>query len=220
MKSAKFTLPCATALLFLATPGLTQDGGLYEDVADPNAAFVRVIATGETVAVVQSVAFRDVEDGITPYVVTDPGEVKIVAAGTEVAEMVEPATFYTYLVGPDGTGSLIEDDLTGNPAQADVTFYNLSDVEAVDLFVPQANAVAIPAVSTNSAATVALKAPLTLDFQMQSGDEMLAQVDAVDLKRRAGITIIFSGAGGVIPPRSRTIVTSIDAMARRNIRRQ
>jgi alginate O-acetyltransferase complex protein AlgF len=110
---------------------------------------------------------------------------------------VEPGTFYSFLVGADGTTALVIDKITRNPAQADVTFYNLSDIASADLFVPAANAMAIEGVGVNSGGAVALKAPLTLDFEIRDGDTLVATVPAVDLKRREGVAIVLSGTAGV-----------------------
>ena len=76
------------------------------------------------------------------------------------------------------------------------TIDNLSDKPMIDLFVPAASAVAVPGVGVNSSASVALKAPLTLDFEVREGETVLATLAAVDLERRAGVAIVFRGSGG------------------------
>ena len=77
-----------------------------------------------------------------------------------------------------------------------MTVFNLSDKPAVDLFVPAASAVAVKGVAVNSSASVALKAPLTLDLEVRDGDTVLASLAAVDLQRRAGVAIVFRGSAG------------------------
>ena len=88
------------------------------------------------------------------------------------------------------------DMLQLNPAKADVSLYNLSAQDGVDLYVPAARAVALQAVSANSGKSVALKAPLTLDFDMKNGERTLASVASVALKRRSGVSIVLTGAEG------------------------
>ncbi|WP_374645556.1 alginate O-acetyltransferase AlgF [Tabrizicola sp.] len=180
-----------------ATAALAQDGGLYEDVANPEASFVRVVDAGTPVAVIQSASFDRVDGGVTPYVVIDgETEVKITSGETSTTETIEPATFYSFVVGADGTSALVVDKISNNPAQADVTFYNLSDIASADLYVPQAKAMAIEGVAVNGGGAVALKAPLTLDFEVRDGETVVATVPAVALKRREGVAIVLSGTGG------------------------
>ncbi|RYI34517.1 MAG: hypothetical protein EON48_01870 [Acetobacteraceae bacterium] len=181
----------------LASVAFAQDASLYEDVANPDASFVRVVDTQSPVAVIQSMSFDKIDAGVTPYVVIDgASEVQITAGQATATEPVQPATFYSFVVGADGTSALVVDKITRNPAQADVTFYNLSDIASVDLYVPEAKAIAIEGVKPSSGGAVALKAPLTLDFEVRDGETVVATVPAVDLKRREGVAVVLSGTAG------------------------
>lgn len=185
------------ALIALGSTALAQDASLYEDVANPDSSFVRVVDAKSPVAMIQAVSFDSIVAGVTPYVVIDgETEVKITAGELSATETVEPATFYSFVVGADGTSALVVDKITRNPAQADVTFYNLSDIASADLYAPQAKAIAIEGVGVNEGGAVALKAPLTLDFEVRDGETVVATVPAVDLKRREGVAIVLSGTGG------------------------
>lgn len=185
------------ALPLLALPLHAQDGGLYEDVPDPNASFVRVVGADLNSAVINNTALDGLDTGISPYVViTDPGDITISAGTDETVETIQPGTFYSLIVAQDGSKSMVTDTITLNPAQADVTFYNLSDLPSVDLFVPAAKAVAIPGVAANATGSVALKAPLTLDFEVREGDTTLATLPGIALERRKGVAIVFRGSGG------------------------
>lgn len=198
------------ALVAAASAAPAQDASLYEDVANPDASFVRVVDATSPVAVIQTVSFDKIEAGVTPYVVIDgASEVKITAGETTATEAVQPATFYSFVVGADGASALVVDKITRNPAQADVTFYNLSDIASADLYVPQAKAVAIEGVTPNNGGAVALKAPLTLEFEVKDGDRVVATLPAVDLKRREGVAIVLSGSGG-----SYTATVTPNALAR------
>lgn len=191
------TLSTLALLAAAASVALAQDASLYEDVANPDASFVRVVDATSPVAVIQTVSFDSIEAGVTPYVVIDGDtEVQITAGETTAKETVEPATFYSFVVGADGRSALVVDKITRNPAQADVTFYNLSDIPSADLYVPQAKAVAIEGVKPSDGAAVALKAPLTLEFEVRDGETVVAKLPAVDLKRREGVAIVLSGSGG------------------------
>jgi Alginate O-acetyl transferase AlgF len=185
------------AVLAAASAALAQDASLYEDVANPDASFVRVVDATSPVAMIQAVSFDSIEAGVTPYVVIDGDtEVKITAGETTATEPVQPATFYSFVVGADGASALVVDKITRNPAQADVTFYNLSDIASADLYVPQAKAMAIQGVKPNDGGAVALKAPLKLEFEVKDGDTVVATLPSVDLKRREGVAIVLSGSDG------------------------
>lgn len=191
---ALFSLTLGMAL---AMPAFAQDGGLYEDVPDPNASFVRVVGANLTNAVVQNTAFDSLSSGVSGYVVVNqPGEISITAGLDETKVTVEAGKYYSFVVGADGTKTLVPENISSSPAQAVVTVFNLSDKPMVDLFVPAANAVAVKGVGVNSSASVALKAPLTLDFEVRDGDTVLASLSAVDLQRRSGVAIVFRGTAG------------------------
>ena len=66
----------------------------------------------------------------------------------------------------------------------------------MDLVVPAAKTKAIEAIAGDTGKSVALKAPLTLDFEVQTDGKPVATVAALDLKRRGGVSIIFSGSNG------------------------
>jgi Alginate O-acetyl transferase AlgF len=198
------------AMCLTTTAALAQDAGLYDDIASPDASFVRVIVPPNGVAMVQTTSFDALDTGLSPYVVVDePGEVQISAGVDETTATVEAGKFYTYIVGESGAGELVTDDITRSPSQADVAFYNLSDVAAVDLYVPAAKAVAIEGVAPGKGDAVALKAPLNIDFELRDGDTVLATVAAVDLKRREGVTIVLRGTGGTY-----TAFSAANALAR------
>jgi ABC-type transporter Mla maintaining outer membrane lipid asymmetry ATPase subunit MlaF len=85
------------------------------------------------------------------------------------------------------------DAVSADVAKAELYFYNLSDLDSVDLFVPAAKVVAIAGVTKGGGKNVALRAPLTLKLELRHGDRLLAALDAVQLNRRAGVTIVLTG---------------------------
>lgn len=187
-----------TAIAVLAAlPAAAQDGGLYEAVPDPNAAFLRVVGADLTAATINGQTLEGLDSGISPYVViTDAGDIAVDADAETSTATVTPATFHTLLIAADGTRTLVTDPLTLSPAQADVTFYNLSDRPSVDLYVPAAKAKAIEAVAANAGGAVALKAPLTLDFEARDGDSVLATATGISLERRQGVALVLRGSEG------------------------
>ena len=190
-------LPLALGLAGLAAPVLAQDGGLYAEVPDPNASFVRIVAANLTSAVVDTKSFDKLESGISGYVVVaQPGDIKVVTGMDEAMVTVESGKYYSYIVGADGTANLVAEDTTSNPAQAMVSVFNLTDLPLVDLYVPAAKAVAVTGVPMDGTGSVALKAPLTLDFELRDGDTVLATLAGVDLERRGGVAILLRGSAG------------------------
>ncbi len=187
-------LVCSLAVT--ALPALAQDGELYEAPADPNAAFVRIIAPGESVGVVAENTFERMEGGVSPYVTIAPGEISAAVGALTGDADIPPASFYTFLAATDGTLQLVRDDITNSPAKADLVFYNLSDLPSVDLFAPSVDAMALEDIAPNTSRQVSLRAPMTLDFEVRDGDTVLANLPAVQMRRRAGVTVVFSGSGG------------------------
>ena len=186
----------ALTLLLSALPALAQDAQLYEDPADPAAAFVRIIAPGETLAVVGANTFDNVQGGVTPYVMMAAGPVSV-AVGDLVSEAdIPPTSFHSFVVGTDGTLHLLQDMITNSPAKADLVFYNLSDLPLVDLYVPSADAMALEAIAQNTSRQVTLKAPLTLGFEVRDGATVLASLPEIEMRRRAGVTVVFTGSAG------------------------
>jgi hypothetical protein len=185
------------ATLALTFPAFAQDAGLYDQIASPNASFVRVIVPPMGLGAVGPTSFDALQDGISPYVVIDqPGAIPVTAGAAQGTIDVAPSSFYSYVLAADGSGVMVQDQITRGAAKADVAFYNLSDLPSVDLYVPQAKAIAIPATPSGQAGFVALKAPLTLDFQARQGDTVLATTSGLDLKRREGVTLVLLGTAG------------------------
>lgn len=188
------TLCCV--LVLCAAPVMAQDNQLYEDPADPNASFVRIVSPGETLAVVGANTFDNVKGGVTPYVTMAAGPVSV-AVGDLVGDgEIPPTSFYSFVAGTDGTLHLLQDAITNSPAKADLVFYNLSDVPLVDLFAPSVNTVALAGIAPNTSRQVTLKAPLTLGFEVRDGETVLAALPAIEMRRRAGVTVVFSGSAG------------------------
>ncbi|WP_108483106.1 alginate O-acetyltransferase AlgF [Oceaniglobus ichthyenteri] len=187
-------LALGLATLIPTTTSAAGDAGLYQDVFDPQSSFIRVLAPGQGFATVAGTRLSDFEAGLSPYVNVMPGSVAITHAGGTTDLTVAPSSHYTIVLQTGADPVVLVDDLAMNPAKADVSLYNLSMRDGVDLFVPAARAVALQGVPLSGAKSVALKAPLTLDFELRVGDETLATVGAVALQRRAGVSVVLTGA--------------------------
>lgn len=175
-----------------------QDAGLYGKVMDPMASFVRVVSLEAPASVIGGTSVNS-QQGISPYVNVEPGKVEI-SAGTRSSRVdVEPGSFYTLAVTASGA-RVFKDDVKNDPAKAQVYLYNLSDLDGVDLFVPAAKVAAVEAVPSGSSKDVALRAPLSLAFEIRKDGRALAPPFTIDLKRRSGYTVILSGTAGKYGP--------------------
>lgn len=184
------------ALTLCTAPVFAQDGQLYETPSDPDASFVRIVSPGDTLAVVAANTFDAVEGGVTPYVTMAAGSVAVSVGDLAGEEEILPASFYTFITGTDGALHMLTDTISNSPAKADLVIYNLSDLPLVDLYVPSVDAVALAGITQNTSHDVTLKAPLTLDFEIRDGATTLAELPAIAMQRRAGVTVVFSGEDG------------------------
>jgi alginate O-acetyltransferase complex protein AlgF len=198
MTRSTLTLVAFAALALGSASSLAtaQDDGLYDAPVDPNSAFVRVLVPGAAIAVVNGTTVDNLTDGLSAYVNVEPGDIQVSAGDVSGAVAATPGAYYTYAWSVEGEPLVLTDHPASDPSKATVYFYNLSDKASVDLFVPSANVKAIEAVAGDSTKSVALKAPLTLDFDVQADGQSIAQVAAVDLKRRGGVSIVLAGSNG------------------------
>lgn len=197
------TRHCARACLLLLCLSVigqaeAQDAGLYGKAMDPEASFVRVVSLEGLASVIGGTSVNS-QQGISPYVNVEPGEVEI-SAGTRSSQVdVEPGSFYTLAFTPSGA-KVFKDDVKNDPAKAQVYLYNLSDLDSVDLFVPAAKVAAVEMLPSGSSKDVALRAPLSLAFEIRKDGRALAPPFTIDLKRRSGYTVILSGNAGKYGP--------------------
>lgn len=196
LRSTFIRVSLATLLLAAAAPVIAQDDGLYDAPVDPNSAFVRVLVPGAAVAVVNGTTVDEVTDGLSAYVNVAPGDIQVSAGDLAGSVTASPGSYYTYATTASGEPLLLTDQPASDPSKATVYFYNLSDKPTVDLFVPSAKVKALEGVAGDTAKSVALKAPLTLDFEVQADGETVAKVAALELKRRGGVSIVFTGSDG------------------------
>lgn len=196
LRSTFIRASLATLLLLSAAPVFAQDDGLYDAPVDPNSAFVRVLVPGAAVAVVNGTTVDDVTDGLSAYVNVAPGDIQVSAGDIAGSVTASPGAYYTYATTAAGEPLLLTDQPASDPSKATVYFYNLSDKPSVDLFVPSAKVKAIEGIAGDTAKSVALKAPLTLDFEVQADGATVATVASLELKRRGGVSIVFTGSGG------------------------
>lgn len=183
------------ALVLVAGTASAQDEGLYPQASAPDASYLRVHVPGDEAVAVDDQTLLPGESGLTPYVEVAPGPVVVSIDGQETTVEAAPNTHYSFVPDEDG-GEILTDVVTGSPAQADLVFLNLSDIEAVDVFVPSADAVALEGVASGASAAVALRAPLTIDLELRNGTEAVAEVAGVELVRSGGTTVVLTGEGG------------------------
>lgn len=193
--STRFAAATLIVGMLAAPASLAQDEGLYPDAAAPDASFLRVHAAPATIVRIDGQPYESGETGMTPYVEVSPGAVEIRVGEDTTTVDTAANQHYSFVAQADG-GALLRDTITGSPAQADLVFYNLSDLGALDLFVTEANTNALAGVAPLQNAGVALAAPLTLSFEIRKAGETLASVENVRMERAVGTTILFKGTEG------------------------
>lgn len=182
------------AVGFSGTTGYAQDAGLYGKAADPKASFVRVVGLDQQPATIGGKPVPPTQ-GVSPYVNVDPGSVEVSSGGQSTVMTVEPGKYYTMAMGLNGE-RVFSDTVKNDPAKVQLYLYNLSDLKSVDLFVPAAKAIALKSVAAGESKDVALKAPLSLAFEIQKDGAAIAKIETIDLKRKAGYSIVITGANG------------------------
>ena len=185
-----------TALLAFSGGAQAQDEGLYEAPVDPNSAFVRVLAPGASVAVVNGSSLDGLQGGLSAYVNVSPGDIALSAGEAAGTVAASAGSYYTYAWSAAGGAATLQDKTSNDPAKADVYLYNLSDKPTIDLFVPAAKVNAIAATPAGGSKSVSLKAPLKIDVEVKAGNETIGKVAALELTRRGGISIVVSGTNG------------------------
>ena len=190
-------IPTALAILAVSTGAAhaQADDALYEPVPDPDSSFVRVIAPAEEYGVIASTSLSQMED-VTPYVSVDPGEVSIKVGDLGTTVLVEKGAFYTVALMDGSEPKTHQDTIIASPAKADLAFYNLTDLAGLSLYVPAAKANVAEGISSGGQFSIALRAPLTLDFEVQKDGETLATISGVELRRKEGVTVVVTGAAG------------------------
>lgn len=196
LRSTPLKFALGALLLAVAAPAFAQDDGLYGAAVDPNSAFVRVLSPGVAVAMVAGTNLDEISDGLSSYVTVPPGDVQVAAGDASGSLTASPGSYYTYTWTPAGDAVALLDQPATDPSKATVYFYNLSDKANVDLFVPSAKVKAIEGIASGASKSVALKAPLTLDFEVQADGQSIATVAGLALQRRGGVSIVLSGSDG------------------------
>ncbi|MGR3363862.1 MAG: alginate O-acetyltransferase AlgF [Maritimibacter harenae] len=177
-----------------ATPALSQDDGLYPEPSSPDASFLRVLDAEAGSAMIDGTNVETNDAGFTPYVEVAPGTVDLDIGETDTEFEVGANTHYT-VISDEGEPVLIEDAVEDSPAQADLLVYNLGDLEAYDVYAVEAETAALSDVAPGAHDGVALKAPLTLTFELRQDGETLASLDPITLERGTGSSLVVKGDG-------------------------
>jgi Alginate O-acetyl transferase AlgF len=176
------------------------DDGLYDAPPPPDAAFIRVLnGTEDPTPLALAMQNADVKvqaHQVSPYAMLKAGDVVVKGMSTDIPLSLNAGGYYTLAIANAAASKLFADTPPEDPAKSRIYFYNLSDRENVDLFVPVAAKNAIDDVSPQGAASVELKAPLQIDMVAKSDSGELAHFDAVALKRRSTLTIAVFGSNG------------------------
>lgn len=198
MKRRAILVAISAFAIGLGTTAYANDAGLYQDVVDPSSSFVRVLAPTASAVLVAGELVDLAEGGLSPYRPLTAGPIVIEADDNQTNLDASPGTFYTVAFSAAGETKVFVDEVVNSPAKANLTVYNLDSDASVDLYVPAAKAKAIEGLEAGSTQTVALKAPLTLDFIVQQNGADVAELSQLELKRGGGISIFISKQGAAV----------------------
>ncbi|MDN3722223.1 hypothetical protein QW131_30985 [Roseibium salinum] len=129
----------------LGGTAMAQDDALYPEPSAPDASYLRILTDAGTETEIDGNAAEAGEAGLTRYYEVSPGEVELRIAGRTISVQPGANAHYTYVAAGD-QGELMSDEITDSPANADLVFYNLTDLDGVEVYVPEAEAVALEGV--------------------------------------------------------------------------
>ncbi|WP_292022253.1 alginate O-acetyltransferase AlgF [Maritimibacter sp. UBA3975] len=184
------TLLIGTCLV--SAPAFAQDGGLYPEPSSPDASFLRVLDVENDGARIDGSDVDMNDAGFSPYIEVQPGTVGL-DIGDDTSEFEVGANTHYTVIADEGETTLTEDAVEDSPAQADLLLYNLGDLESFELYAVEAETAAMADVAPGAHSGVALKAPLTLTFELRQDGETLASLDPVTLERGTGSTVVVTG---------------------------
>jgi alginate O-acetyltransferase complex protein AlgF len=168
-----------------------QDAGLYAAAADPNSAFIRLVDfTGGGGSINGSPVLVG-EEGVSAYFNVPSGQVPVTFGTASQNEDVLPGGYYTLVLTPSGF-TKFSDETLQDPSKSEVYFYNLTEERAVDLYVPAAKANAISGVAQGEGKSVALRAPLSLEFEARIADQVIATTPTLELQRKDGLSLFLT----------------------------
>lgn len=181
-----------SALVSICSALHANDSGLYPAVVDPNSGFVRVaMATPSTVWI--SGKRIDLDTNLSGYVTLPAGRQTITWQGGDIDVALAAGAHETVIVAASGAAYVAQAKPQRTAAKADLTVINLSPLSEVSLYVPLAQAFVLEDIAPATAQTIALRAPLTLDFEAHHDGARIAEVAQVSLQRKSGVTFVLTG---------------------------
>lgn len=191
LKTHLSTVAFVASAFWIVSPAQANDGGLYESVVDPNLSFIRVVMRNDETPTIAGKSISDADEAISPYLATDPGQIDITLGSARGQISTESGNFYTVMLQEDGSTKVFEDEIGKSPAKASLFVYNLSSKPDLDLFVPKAKRNAISDIDEGVSKSVSIKAPLKLAFSVKDGDDVVAEVPQIALKRGGSVAIVI-----------------------------
>jgi alginate O-acetyltransferase complex protein AlgF len=189
----------AFAAVGVTAANAAGDDALYDPAPPANSAFVRVIdarGEGNLQVTVGNAAVTVPASGVSPYVVVPQGPQDVVLSTATSKVTLAAGKYYTIalFVGGASEPTLLEDAILANPAKSGIYVYNFSDAPSIKLFAPKPKVAVVDGLQPGASMFKSVNA-VTVDLALMDGDKTLAEFDALDLKRRAGVTFVAFGAG-------------------------
>ncbi len=176
--------------IFIVTPVLANDEGLYDDLISDQYSYIRIYnKTNDMIKpTLNSAQYPELSSGnMSPYY---PEEVSTINIGSDFSEKVKTGKFYTLVF--DENIFLFEDERSENKTKAVLSFYNLSKREGLKLKANNSISVfeGIEAYSYRSREINSAK----VDLQIVTDDDVT--IDALEniiLERNSHYSVVYDG---------------------------
>ncbi len=183
-------------LMLLPVSAMADDAELYEPAPPADSAFVRVINADVSSAVIK-LADINYEHSNPPFIssyrVVPAGKQDFSLGEKESAFSFSAGNFYSLLLREGKMPALVQDELLENPAKGRLYFYNLSEAKDAEVISPDhQNAMIVEKVLPGTGVSREINA-VTLSLQVKAEGKEVSTFDKVQLKRRAGETIVLTG---------------------------
>lgn len=187
-------------LSILATPSYAAgDQGLYDAAPPADAGFVRIINASDNALTSVFINGSDLggmeAKSVSEYAIATQGTVNVKSDNNmAVSKEIKAGEYYTAIFGT-GHDTIIDDTKVTNPGKAVISFYNLSDKDTATLVSITHKADIFKDVTKSSATGREINA-VTVGLAVKSGEEELAIIENIELKRQENTSVFLVGKDG------------------------
>ncbi len=173
------------------------EGALYGPEAPAGSAFIRVFNGQINLPVKEaSVAGKELGEvdpiSASKYVFLEPGSMEVDLDGKKHPVTLDKDSYYTLILMDGGVVKLVKDEAFDNRRKALVSFYNLTDVDSLDLKTSNGKTAILESVSQLDTKNRQVNA-VKISVAAFSGDQKLADAAPVNLERGKVFSLFACG---------------------------